>query len=260
MDILEKIIARKEVEVAEAKARVSVSQLEHRPMFDKAPFSATKWLRNPNKTGIIAEFKRRSPSKGLINGESRVVDVAEGYLKAGVSAMSVLTDTDFFGGTFDDLCAARTVVDCPILRKDFMIDEYQILEAKSFGADIILLIAAAISPQRLKELAQFAQNLGMETLLEVHDEQELNTHFNPYINLVGVNNRNLKTFEVSVETSIRLAELIPNNCVKISESGISDPKTIKELKKYGYQGFLIGENFMKTNDPAAAIAEFVKEL
>lgn len=260
MTILDKIVAHKKIEVAARKEILSIQDLEGRPLFDKEPVSAKAWITSPNKSGIIAEFKRRSPSKGLINGTSKVSDVAEGYFKAGASAMSVLTDEEFFGGTVDDLLAARSVSPVPIIRKDFIVDEYQIIEAKSIGADFILLIASCLTPEESKQYATVARNLGLQILLEVHDEKELEAHVCDKMDLIGVNNRNLKTFEVSIENSKRLAELIPNEFVKVSESGISNIENIKELKKYGYQGFLIGENFMKTENPATAAMEFMKQL
>ncbi|GAA4849767.1 indole-3-glycerol phosphate synthase TrpC [Algivirga pacifica] len=260
MNILDKIVAHKEGEVALRKVKRSIDELSSRPWFDREPVSAKSWITSPNRSGIIAEFKRQSPSKGLINGEAKVSDVTEEYIAAGASALSVLTDEQFFGGKIDDLLAARAINAAPILRKDFIIDEYQIYEAKSVGADLILLIAACLPPARLKQLAAKAKELGMQVLMEVHSEEELTDHLNEHLDLVGVNNRNLKTFEVSIETSIRLSELIPRDFVKISESGISDPATIKQLKQYGYEGFLIGENFMKTTDPGAACKAFIAQL
>ncbi|MBB6462147.1 indole-3-glycerol phosphate synthase TrpC [Flammeovirga kamogawensis] len=260
MTILDKIVAHKKIEVAARKEIVSISALQARPLFDKEPVSAKAWIGSPNKSGIIAEFKRQSPSKGLINGTSRVSDVAEGYFKAGVSAMSVLTDQEFFGGTVDDLLAARSVSPVPIIRKDFIVDEYQIIEAKSIGADFILLIASCLTPAESKQYAEVARNLGMQILLEVHNQEELEAHVCDQMDLIGVNNRNLKTFDVSIENSKKLADLIPNEFVKVSESGISNIENIKELKKYGYKGFLIGENFMKTDNPSKAAKEFISQL
>lgn len=260
MNILEKIVAHKEKEVAVRKELISIKELEQRPLFEVAPISAKAWVTNPEKSGIIAEFKRQSPSKGVINDKVKVSDVTAGYVSAGASALSVLTDENFFGGSVDDLLAARAINKAPILRKDFVIDEYQIHEAKSIGADLILLIAACLTPERLAELAAYAKSLGLQILMEVHNEEELQNHLNPNLDLVGVNNRNLKTFEVSIDTSKRLSELIPSDFVKISESGISDPANIRELKKYGYEGFLIGENFMKTENPGESCKAFIKEL
>ncbi|MEH0158668.1 indole-3-glycerol phosphate synthase TrpC [Limibacter armeniacum] len=260
MTILDKIIEHKIKEVATRKEYLPISKLEQRPLFDIAPLSAKAWVTSPNRSGIIAEFKRKSPSKGLINGNVKVSDVTSAYVEAGASAISVLTDEEFFGGSVDDLLASRGVHRAPLLRKDFVVDEYQLIEAKSIGADLVLLIAACLEPKKLKELAMTAKNLGLEVLMEVHNEDELKGHLNEHLDLVGVNNRNLKTFEVSVETSKRLSSLIPNEFLKISESGISDPSTIRELKDFGFDGFLIGENFMKTEDPGKACKEFIEAI
>jgi indole-3-glycerol phosphate synthase len=218
-----------------------------------------KYVTNPEKTGIIAEFKRKSPSKGMINSTSKVEKVSIGYMQAGASALSILTDTKYFGGSTDDLKSARHFNFCPILRKDFVVDEYQIVEAKSIGADCILLIAAALEPEKLKSLAYFAKSLGLEVLMEVHDGEELDRSLCDALDLVGVNNRNLKTFEVSLQTSMDLVNRIPSDFVKISESGISDPETLIQLRTAGFDGFLIGENFMKSARPEQAAYNFIKE-
>lgn len=211
-------------------------------------------------SGIIAEFKRRSPSKQVINHRSSIIDVVRGYEKAGVSGISVLADTKYFGGALDDLIQARDQVDVPLLRKEFIIDPYQIFEAKAYGADAVLLIAAVLRPEEVTAFSATARELGLEVLLEIHSEAELLRSDLTHIDLVGVNNRNLKTFEVSLETSKELGPKIPDNKVKISESGISSVGAIRALKHYGYKGFLIGENFMRTEDPAAASSQFLKEL
>lgn len=258
MTILDKINANKLKEIATAKSVVSNKQLEASPLFERSCPSLNEAILT--KSGIIAEFKRQSPSKGVINGIAKPGDVAKGYFEAGVSAMSCLTDYDYFGGTFEDLTAARNAVpELPILRKDFMLDEYQLLEAKSIGADIVLLIASSLSVKKTNELAKAAKLLGLNVLLEIHDETELN-HMNQYCDAVGVNNRNLKTFEVSTDVSKRLANEIPSDFVKVSESGISNIEAINDLKTYGYQGFLIGENFMKTDDPGAECKRFITQL
>jgi indole-3-glycerol phosphate synthase len=210
--------------------------------------------------GIIAEFKRRSPSKGLINGNASPTEVALGYEQAGVAAISVLTDTTFFGGTPDDLAEVRKAVRIPVLRKDFTVDTYQITEAKAWGADVVLLIAAALEPMHLQDLAAFAKDIGLEVLLEVHSEEELDSHFCDEVDVVGVNNRNLKTFEVNIDTSLALLPLLPTDRPCISESGITNPLTLNMLKKAGYQGFLIGESFMRQALPAVACKEFMAEL
>lgn len=260
LTILDKIVIRKREEIAAAKANVSVKQLESAPLFSRATYSFKDFLLDPTRTGIIAEFKRRSPSKGIINNEVTVEEVTTGYAAAGASALSVLTDTDFFMGTQTDLAKARAVNQVPILRKDFMIDEYQVLEAKAWGADIILLIAAILTPQEIDTLASLAKSLGLNVLLEVHNMEELQRSINPNLDAIGVNNRNLADFTVSVDTSFQLADHIPSDFMKISESAISNTKVISELKQAGFNGFLIGENFMKQENPGEAMKEFVKGL
>ena len=260
MNILDKIVARKKEELTSAKAKTSVKELEQSLYFNRETFSLKDFLLDPSKTGIIAEFKRKSPSKGIINDGVTVEEVTTGYASAGASALSVLTDRDFFMGHDDDLLAARKVNQIPILRKDFMVDEYQIIEAKALGADIVLLIAACLTPQEILSFAKLAKSLGLSTLLEVHSQEELDGTLNPFLDVVGVNNRNLKDFTVSIDTSIALAKTIPSDFLKISESAISNPETIKLLKTEGYNGFLIGENFMRTENPGQAMMDFVKEL
>ncbi|MEJ1240168.1 indole-3-glycerol phosphate synthase TrpC [Chryseolinea sp. T2] len=260
MNILDKIIAHKRIEVAQRKVATPFVVLEKGPLFERRPLSMTEFIRNPGKSGIIAEFKRRSPSKGNINTKVKVEDVTVGYSTAGASALSVLTDTEFFGGASDDLIMARGLNQIPILRKDFTIDEYQIVEAKSMGADTILLIAAALQPNEVKAFCKFAHGLELQVLLEVHDEAELRDNIDADADLIGVNNRNLKTFELSIEVSKRLAPMIPNHVVKVSESGIEAVNTIIDLKTYGYQGFLMGQNFMQREEPGAACKEFIEEL
>ena len=257
MTILDQINANKRKEIEVAKSLVSIGELEASVLFDRSCPSLKEAILS--KSGIIAEFKRKSPSKGIINGSVTPSDVAKGYSSAGVSAMSCLTDKDYFGGTFDDLRAARSAVDIPILRKDFMLDEYQVYEAKSIGADIILLIAASLSIAQTKTLAKVAKGLGLNVLLEIHDDNELD-YINEYCDAVGVNNRNLKTFEVSTDVSKKLSNKIPDEFVKISESGISNVEVIQELKTYGYSGFLIGENFMRTTNPGLACQDFIQQL
>lgn len=259
-NILDTIVAQKKKEVAEAKRTISYKALENNSLFGVKTYSMTEFIRDESKSGIIAEYKRKSPSKGIINDVSKVEDVAKGYAKAGASGMSVLTDQEFFGGTKEDLITARAAHNIPLLRKDFMIDEYQIVEAKAMGADIILLIAACLSTQEVKHLGAFAHSLDMEVLLEVHNEDELNSSINEYVDLLGVNNRDLKRFKTDIQISKDLADKIPKDFVKISESGIHDTDKIMELKTYGYEGFLIGENFMKTNDPGKAAQEFISKL
>ena len=262
MTILDQIITRKQQEVAERKSAVSTSVLEKSDFFAKTTNSLKTSLLNPASSGIIAEFKRKSPSKGMINENVTPAEVTKGYVSAGAACLSVLTDTDFFGGSDQDFLDARIAnQSIPMLRKDFMIDEYQIIEAKSLGADVILLIAANLLPEKIIQLGKLAKQLGMETLLEIHDEEELNRSLCEYIDVVGVNNRNLKNFsEQNVNASLELADIIPAQCIKISESCISKPETILQLKKVGYKGFLIGETFMKKEDPAEALKQFINQL
>lgn len=260
MNILDKIIAYKRTEVAERKTQKSVKELESTALFSSPNLSLRKFLLDDSKSGIIAEHKRKSPSKGIINDKLTVEEVVKGYEMAGASAVSVLTDIPSFGGSDEDLLRARATINIPILRKDFIIDEYQILEARSIGANIILLIAACLTPKEIESLAKFTRSLGMEVLLEVHDETELKANCFDSIDCIGVNNRNLKDFTVSVDLSRELAAKIPNQYLKISESGIDSADTILDLQAYGYRGFLIGENFMKTSNPGASMKEFVKKL
>ena len=260
MTILDKIVARKKEEVALSKQKVTIQELQTYPLFERECYSLKESITDPSKTGIIAEYKRASPSKGLINGDSGVKEVVTAYQQAGASAISVLTDNDYFQGSLDDLKQAREVLTIPLLRKEFIVDNYQITEAKAYGADIILLIAACLAPAELKSMATYAKSLGLNILLEVHNEEELNHHLDSPIDAIGVNNRNLKDFSVSLAHSYDLVEKIPSQYIKVSESGISDPQTIYELKQAGFDAFLIGENFMKTTDPAQAIQTFVQDL
>jgi len=258
MNILDKIIAHKKTEVAERKERVPVQQLEKQAFFTRPVLSLKEFLLDPSRTGIIAEFKRQSPSKGVINGHADVVAVTTAYAQHGASGLSVLTDTSFFGGSTSDLERAR-VNEVPILRKDFVIDEYQIIEARAMGADLILLIAACLTPAEVQRLAAFARSLQLEVLLELHAEEELE-HICDETELVGINNRNLKTFAVDIERSLNMATRITAGKIKVAESGISDPANIRLFRQHGFKGFLIGENFMKANDPGAAFRDFVTLL
>lgn len=260
MTILDTIVERKKQEVAAAKAKVSLQELTAYPLFERTCYSVKDSVLHADRTGIIAEYKRASPSKGLINGHSSVEEVVLGYQNAGASAISVLTDADFFQGSLEDLTKARAVLTIPLLRKEFIVDKYQIAEAKAYGADIILLIAACLTPAEIEEFSTYAKSLGLNVLLEVHNEEELVQNIFPTIDAIGVNNRNLKDFSVSLDHSYDLVNKIPDNYIKVSESGISDPETIKDLKSKGFNSFLIGENFMKTQDPATAIKEFVNLL
>jgi len=260
MNILDKIVLHKKVEVQAAKELYTIADLQKFENFERETYSFKDFLLAPDRTGIIAEFKRKSPSKGIINDQVTVEEVTNGYADAGASALSVLTDHSFFMGDKADLVKARKANTIPVLRKDFMIDEYQVFEAKALGADIILLIAAILTPQEIQLLSSTAKKLGLNVLLEVHNLEELQRSIIPNLDAIGVNNRNLADFTVSVETSYQLAEHIPTDFLKISESAISDPETIKQLKKAGFNGFLIGENFMKEKNPGGAMKEFVAKL
>ena len=259
MNILDKIVADKSVEVKLRKQLIPISQLEQSVLFNRETISLAKKLKN-STTGIIAEHKRRSPSKSVINQNLNVFDVAKGYEKAGVCGMSVLTDAKYFGGSLDDLLTARASCNLPLLRKEFIIEEYQIIEAKAYGADVILLIAAILTKEEIKTFSRLAKSLNLDVLLEVHNEEELQKSIMPSLDMLGVNNRNLKTFEVSLDTSKKLSQLIPNDFVKVSESGISNIEAIKELQPFGYKGFLIGENFMKTENAGKSAEEFINKL
>ena len=259
MNILDQIIASKKKEIALKKSIVSVAQLEKSDLFNKKTNSLSKSIIN-SPFGIIAEHKRRSPSKATIKNSFAVEDVAKGYENAGASGISVLTDMKYFGGSLEDLLLARASVRIPLLRKEFIVDEYQLLEAKAFGADAILLIAAVLTKEEIKQLSEFAQSLALEVLLEVHNQEELDKSSMPSLDLIGVNNRNLKTFEVSLQNSIDLINHIPNDFVKISESGITTTNDIKLLRSHGFQGFLIGESFMKTDNPGKSLEQFINEL
>jgi indole-3-glycerol phosphate synthase len=258
MNILETIIAQKRTEVEARKKEVSIAELEGKPQFKNAPLSLKAFIRDQSKTGIIAEYKRQSPSKGIINNTATVGEVTTAYAQWGASGISVLTDSSFFGGSLQDLEKA-TINKVPLLRKDFTIDAYQLVEAKAYGASVILLIAACLTPAEVKSLARSAKALGLEVLLELHDEEELN-HICPEVDLVGINNRNLKTFTVDLEQSVKLAQQIDNSFIKVAESGISSVDNIHYLKQKGFEAFLIGENFMKETDPGAAFKAFAESL
>ena len=258
MNILEKIVETKKQEVLQRSAESPVRELRQHDFYKRPCLSLKPFLLDSTKTGIIAEFKRRSPSKGVINEFASLLEVTAAYSRNGASALSVLTDSQYFGGTKEDLIAARSN-HLPILRKDFVIDPYQVEETKAIGADIILLIASCLRPAEVRNLAALAHNLGLEVLLEIHDREELG-HLCEEVDFIGVNNRDLKTFTVDIQRSVELSELVPQGFVRITESGIYQPSTIHLLRRYGYLGFLIGENFMKEPDPAIAFASFVNEL
>jgi indole-3-glycerol phosphate synthase len=259
MDILTRIVNDKRVEVKLRKQLIPIKQLEQSILFEREIISLAKKLKE-STTGIIAEHKRRSPSKQVINHDLNVFDVAQGYENAGVCGLSILTDGKYFGGSLDDLLTARASCNLPLLRKEFIIDAYQIIEAKAYGADVILLIAGILTREEIKKFSELAKQLNLDVLLEVHNEDELHKSMMPSLDMLGVNNRNLKTFEVSLDISKQLSELIPNDFIKVSESGISSIEAIKKLQPYGYKGFLIGENFMKTDNAGESAKQFIKDL
>jgi len=259
MSILNTIVTHKKKEVESSKALIPVSSLEKMVHYERVPYRLKDYLISSEKTGIITEFKRKSPSKGIINNSSRVEDVTKGYAENGASAISILTDFIFFGGSVDDLQRARAVNNIPILRKEFIIDEYQVHEAKAIGADAILLIASILTKNEVEVLSRLAHKLNLQVLMEIHNEEELQL-LNENLDIIGINNRNLNTFEVDLQHSVELARKIPDEFLKISESGISSPADIEYLRNHGFSGFLIGENFMKYDDPVGSFTRFVNDL
>jgi indole-3-glycerol phosphate synthase len=258
MNILDTIIVKKKIEVSERKKNKSISELEKEAFFKNKTLSFKEYLLREDKTGIIAEYKRKSPSKGIINDKSSVTEVTTAYAKYGASSISILTDEEFFGGSLNDLLES-TINEVPLLRKDFIIDEYQLIESKAYGAEVILLIAACLTKDEVRTLAGLAKNIGLNVLLEIHNKYEL-VHICDDIDVVGVNNRDLKTFTVDINRSLELGEQIPADKIRISESGIDNAASIRLLKEYGFKGFLIGEKFMKEENPGLAFQNFTKEL
>ncbi len=258
LNILEEIVSYKREEIKKRKVESPIPYLENKPGYAREIISMRKSLLDPEKTGIIAEFKRKSPSKGIINDSANVETVTRAYTHYGASMISVLTDGPSFGGSSADLLNAR-FNEIPILRKDFMLDPYQLVESRAMGADAILLIAACLQPAETWDLAGKAKKLGLEVLLEIHEEKEL-AHLCDAVDVVGINNRDLKTFSVDIERSIRLAERLPINKLRVAESGIRNVETLLRMKMTGFNGFLIGEQFMKTPDPAIAFASFIDQL
>lgn len=258
MNILDTIIANKRAEVEERKTSLPVAELRESAFFLRKGLSLKDFLLEPGKTGIIAEFKKKSPSKGIIHAYADIKQITADYARHGASALSILTDEKFFGGSLSDLVHARDNP-IPILRKDFIIDEYQLMESKAAGADAVLLIAACLTPAEVKRLAVCARETGLEVLLELHEEKELE-HLCDEIMLVGINNRDLQNFEVDIRVSLNLVGKIPGDCIAIAESGISDPSVVIKLKQAGFRGFLIGETFMKEKDPGKAFENFVAAL
>jgi len=260
MSILETIKQHKLTEVAAKKELYPTKLLEQSVYFPSPCVSMKKYISDASRSGIIAEFKRKSPSKGFINKYANAQEVTLGYMQAGAACLSVLTDEHFFGAKNNDLQTARKFNYCPILRKDFIVDEYQIVEAKSMGADVILLIAKMLNPTEIAGLAKFAKSLGLEVFLEFHTAAEIEQNNTENIDLAGINNRNLSSFEVDIENSIQLANLLTNNVLKIAESGIDSAETLLKLKSNGFDGFLIGEYFMRHSNPAQKCKEFIKQL
>ena len=259
MNTLQKIIQYKKQEVQEKKELYPVKLLEKSIFFTPPTVSLKKYLLREDKSGIIAEFKRKSPSKGNINLYANVEDVSISYMQAGASALSVLTDATFFGGSNKDLEKARKFNFCPILRKDFIVDEYQIIEARSIGADALLLIAEVLTKEEILRFSILAKEIGLEILLEIHDAKQLEK-LNSNIDIIGINNRNLETFEVDVNNSFVIAEKIPTGFLKIAESGIDNAVILNDLKMAGFDGFLIGEFFMHSPHPGKTCERLVKEL
>ena len=259
MTILEKIIETKKIELEIVKKTISIEDLKKLPNFQKKSISLVNRLKNSSH-GIIAEHKRRSPSKSIINESIDINQIIHGYDRADVCGISVLTDKKYFGGSLNDLRNARKLTNIPILRKEFIIDKYQLIEAKANGADAILLIAACLDKYQIINLSEFAKEIGLEVLIELHNENELEKCLIDTIDIIGVNNRNLKTFEVDINTSIKLSNMIPEKYLKISESGISNYDEIRKLRDYGFKGFLIGELFMKNNDPGKEVLDLIEKI
>ena len=257
MTILDKIIERKKQEVTDSKSKIPVEQLKDSEFFGRPTFSLKETLKS--KSGIITEFKRQSPSKGIINDKVSPLEVVSEYENFGASAVSILTDKDFFGGSFEDILSVRNHITIPILRKDFMVDEYQFYEAKSIGADVILLIASCLSPNQVLEFTELAHQLNLEVLLEIHSEEEL-VHINKDVDFVGINNRNLKDFRVDLQHSVNLKNQLPKDILSVAESGIYNEEHFKFLKDKGFDFFLIGEYFMKNENPGKKFEEFVSNV
>lgn len=261
MDILETIVAKKREELAQFARQTKADDYERFAYTHNAPALSMREALRSSDTGIIAEFKRRSPSKGWIHADARPQDVVPAYAAAGASALSILTERNFFAGEADFLKAARQLAPAtPLLRKDFIVEAPQVFYAKWLGADAVLLIAACLSRSECTRLANLAHEVGLEVLLEVHEEHELEYVDDAHPDMVGVNNRHLGTFHTDVATSFRMAELLPKDYVLVSESGISRPDTLAQLRRAGFRGFLIGETFMRESDPGQALARFVAEV
>lgn len=256
MNILEEIIAQKRIEVQQKKLLVPEELLLTAKDFTRKCRSLKEALSSTRSSGIIAEFKRKSPSKGWLKEHASVGQIVKDYHNAGAAGISILTDEIFFGGTLDDLKAGRETIEIPILRKDFIMDEYQLVESKACGADVILLIAAYLTPGRVNELAVKARDLGLEIILEIHHEGEL-SHICDEVDIVGINNRDLTTFIVDIARSAELAVKVPAGKLMISESGINSDSEVLYLRNYGFSGFLVGEKFMREDNPGKACEDFI---
>ncbi len=262
-DILEEIVANKRKELQRQKESVPASELYSTvdKMIEgevRVPLSMRASL-SASQSGVIAEFKRKSPSKGWIHEDAKVEDVVPLYSQNGAAAVSILTDEAYFGGNLRYIPKVREQTSVPILRKDFIVDEYQLFQARLVGADAVLLIAADLTQNECRTLAATAHELGLETLLEVHTEAELD-YVGDNIDMVGVNNRNLGTFHTDVQNSFRMASSLPSGYLLVSESGIGNVETVRQLREAGFRGFLIGETFMKDSNPGAALARFITEI
>ncbi|HPT22902.1 MAG TPA: indole-3-glycerol phosphate synthase TrpC [Bacteroidales bacterium] len=257
--ILSEIIDYKKREVLERKKHVPLDSLMKSLDRPVRKYSLCEALKEKENSGIIAEYKSKSPSSGVINNLSGVAEVTRGYITAGATALSILTDSHFFGGSLENLRIARMNNTCPILEKDFIVNEYQIYEANAMGADVILLIASVLSCSQVESMSKLCKDLGMESILEIHSRDEID-HVCPSVNIVGINNRDLRTFEVNITNSIEIARYLSNSILKISESGIKSPEDVKKLSKAGFSGFLIGSSFMKSQDPAESCRKFISEL
>ncbi|MEP4091031.1 indole-3-glycerol phosphate synthase TrpC [Reichenbachiella sp.] len=258
MNVLDKIVQTKKEEVAYQKSVISIDDLIRSSHFERECYSVSQNLLQAAPYGIISEFKRQSPSKGVINDKVDVAEVSKGYCQAGASAISILTDKDYFGGSIEDLQRAKKHMTCPVLRKDFVVDEFQIYETKAIGADLMLLIAAILTRDEIVKFTDLAHKLGLEVLLEIHNEDEFNDGYYEAVDILGVNNRDLKLFRTTIQNSIDLAKILPAEQLKISESGISSTKEMDILAAEGYKGFLIGEQFMKHSDPADELKKFME--
>ena len=259
MKILDKIVEDKKIEINKLLSNSSISKLENSHLFSRKCISLKESIKN-NNSGIICEFKRRSPSNQNINYISSLSDVVSGYEEAGAAGLSILTNKKYFDGDTQDIIDIRDISNLPILRKEFIISEYQVIEAKSIGSDAILLIASILSEEEIIGYSSLAKSIGLEVLLEIHSEDELYKISGDYIDIVGVNNRNLDTLEIDLNNSIELYGKIPSKFIKISESGISEVESILKLKEVGYNGFLIGEKFMKTRNPMESAHDFIKKI